>query len=409
MNFKAEIIVKALEKVYRTYDYLKLPSIARSEHRNDLLRLHREDPGIERAIDEGFEWLCRAQDNSLSQDGGVASHYSLIDGWSTSYPETTGYIIPTMIDYGNLRRDESARERARKMLDWLVSIQLSCGGFQGGLVNSNPIVPVTFNTGQILLGLAKGVREFGNEYRTAMCRAADWLIQTQDPDGCWRKFPTPFAANGEKAYETHVAWGLLEAARVEPTKGYAEAALKNICWALSLERQNGWFNKCCLTDPTQPLTHTLGYVLRGLIEAYNFTKNTALLDASRRTANGLLTALSEDGFLPGRLNQNWQGTVTWNCLTGSTQVAICWLQLYQYTTDFRYRDAAYLVNNYIRRTMKVDGPSEIRGGIKGSFPVFGGYGTYQYLSWACKFFVDSHMLEIGEQKNIQSHSKLEDS
>ena len=72
------------------------------------------------------------------------------------------------------------------MLDWLVKIQLGNGGFQGGLIDSEPVVPVTFNTGQILLGLAAGVREFSDQYRLAMCRAADWLVRTQDSDGCWR-------------------------------------------------------------------------------------------------------------------------------------------------------------------------------------------------------------------------------
>jgi hypothetical protein len=41
----------------------------------------------------------------------------------------------------------------------------------------------------------------------------------------------------------------------------------------------------------------------------------------------------------------------------------------------------------------VDGPPEKRGGIKGSFPVDGSYGKFQYLNWACKFFIDSHLLE----------------
>ncbi len=36
---------------------------------------------------------------------------------------------------------------------------------------------------------------------------------------------------------------------------------------------------------------------------------------------------------------------------------------------------------------------DFRGGIKGSFPVNGAYGRYQYLNWAAKFFMDSLMLE----------------
>ena len=60
----------------------------------------------------------------------------------------------------------------------------------------------------------------------------------------------------------------------------------------------------------------------------------------------------------------------------------------------RYRDAAFAVNRYVRRTLKIDGPLETRGAIKGFFPVSGRYGTYQYLNWACKFFVDANMLEL---------------
>ena len=40
-------------------------------------------------------WLERAQD--ATQDGGVSGRYRLDSGWSSSYPETTGYIVPTFL------------------------------------------------------------------------------------------------------------------------------------------------------------------------------------------------------------------------------------------------------------------------------------------------------------------------
>jgi hypothetical protein len=181
------------------------------------------DPGPERVIEAGIIWLYRAQDCSASRDGGVARHYSLVSGWASSYPETTGYIVPTLIAYATLERNAEARRRARTMLDWLVSIQLPSGGYQGGCVDTDDRSPVTFNTGQILIGLAAGVEEFG-DYREPMQRAADWLLETQDRDGCWRRHPTPFAKPGGKAYETHVSWGLFEAERIAPQRGYADAA-----------------------------------------------------------------------------------------------------------------------------------------------------------------------------------------
>ena len=387
--------------------FLKLPPEAKAEYRLDRSGLSPDDPGIDRVIETAVAWIGRAQDDSSSRDGGVAHNFSLIDGWSKSYPETTGYIVPTMIAVAKLLGDETARQRAIRMLDWLTSIQFPDGSFPGGIIDEKPIVPVAFNTGQILLGLAVGARELGEQYREAMQKAADWLTRIQDADGCWRKHSSPFAISGERAYDTHIAWGLIEAAREEPGSPYADAALANIHWVLNLQHDNGWFEKCCLSDPSQPLTHTLGYILRGVIEAYRFTDDENLLRSCQRTADGLLPAVREDGFLPGRLDSGWHGTVSWACLTGSVQIAICLLMLYRYTENIRYREAAYRLNQYVRRTIRTDGPPEILGGIKGSFPVNGEYGAYRYLNWACKFFIDSNMLEktIREGKD-QIHESM---
>jgi hypothetical protein len=390
----ARAVKRALARSVR---YLKLPRSARRERRTDLAGLPPTDPGPERVIVEGVAWLGRAQDFSSTRDGGVARHYSLLSGWAPSYPETTGYIIPTLLDFARWRggaEGEGARRRARRMLDWLVAIQLPGGGFQGGTVGAKPVVPVTFNTGQILLGLAAGVREFGESYLPAMHRAASWLVQTQGPDGCWRKHPSPFAALGEKAYDTHVAWGLLEAARAAREPRYQAAALKNVRWALARQLPNGWFDDCCLEDRARPMTHALGYVLRGVVEAHRCTGDADLLAAARRTADGLLTALAGDGRLPGRLDRAWGSDTPWVCLTGSAQIALCWLLLAQATGDERYREAGFLVNRFVRRSVRLEGALEVRGGVKGSFPVHGDYGPYEYLNWACKFTIDANLLEL---------------
>jgi hypothetical protein len=386
----------------RLVEYLGLPKAARDERRRDLGGLPLEGLSLSQAIEEGVSWLCRAQDSSASGDGGVSRHYSLISGWAPSYPETTGYIIPTLLEYSRIRGDNAVRIRARRMLDWLVSIQLPEGGFQAGTIDSPLIIPVTFNTGQILLGLASGVREFGEPYREPMRRAADWLVMTQDSDGCWRRHTTPHAAPGEKTYETHVSWGVMEAARIQPNAAYVESALANVRWALKWQKDNGWMDRCCLTDPTRPLTHTLGYALRGILEAHRFSRDEVFLQSGQRMADGLLRVLDDDGFLPGRIGPDWRGTVHWACLTGSAQVAICWWMLFQDTGRPDYLDAARLATRYVRRTMRLEGSEGVRGGVKGSFPLTGEYGRYQYLNWACKFLVDACILEQYAQKSGSS-------
>ena len=58
-----------------------------------------------------------------------------------------------------------------------------------------------------------------------------------------------------------------------------------------------------------------------------------------------------------------------------------------------YRRAAMSVNSYVRRTIALEGLPDIVGGVKGSFPIDGDYGRWQYLNWACKFMIDSNMAE----------------
>lgn len=382
----------------------KLPPAAENEKRRDQLGLpHSTAPDPQVCTEAALAWLCRAQDQSASADGGVARDFSLVKGWATSYPETTGYIIPTVIELANRMDRDDLHQRARRMLDWCVAIQFPEGGFQGGKVDSTPCVPVTFNTGQILLGLSAGAVQYQDErYLRAMHLAAGWLRDTLDPDGCWRKHATPFAAAGEKSYETHVAWGLFEAERVAPGHGYGEAGLKQVDWALTKQAANGWFDSNCLTNPKAPLTHTIGYVLRGILEGHRLSNRSDLLQAARKVADGgLLAAIEPDGRLPGRLDAQWRGAADYVCLTGSAQIAHCLFLLHGITGESSYWRKGQQLMSYVRRTIALDGPENQRGGIKGSFPVNGDYGQWEYLNWAAKFFIDAQLLEvaIGEKQH----------
>lgn len=367
---------------------------ARAELQADKRGLAPHDPGREKVIAACTRWLCTAQDRSASQDGGVARDFSLQTGWATSYPETTGYIIPTIIAMARRNDDPDLHARARRMLDWCVAIQFPEGGFQGGKVDATPRVPVTFNTGQILIGLAAGAAEYRDpRYLDAMHRAAAWLRDSLDDDGCWRKHATPFAKPGEKAYETHVAWGLFEAERVAPGHGYGAAGLRQVDWALTKQQPNGWFASNCLNDPEHPLTHTIGYVLRGVLEAHLLSGRADLLQAAIRTADGVIPAVGPDGYLAGRLDHGFKPAVDYVCLTGSVQIAHCLFLLHRLTGEGRYLEVGRRLTAFVRRTVRFDGSLDTVGGIKGSFPVDGDYGKWEYLNWAAKFCIDANLLE----------------
>jgi len=170
--------VKPLLKPAQAWlDERALPDAAKAARDRDLSGAERSDPGGEACIAAALNWLATAQRRALNGQGGVARDYSHTTGWATEYPETTGYIVPTILDQAHRRMDSALERRAIKMLDWLVSIQFAEGGFQGGTIGQEPKVPVTFNTGQILLGLAAGAQEYGAAYLPAMRKAANWLVR----------------------------------------------------------------------------------------------------------------------------------------------------------------------------------------------------------------------------------------
>jgi hypothetical protein len=118
-------------------------------------------------LDAAIQWICRAQD--ASGDGGVARSYSIVynpyfkrKGWIPSYPETTGYIIPTLFDYARMTRRQDLMDRAVRMTDWECEVQMDSGAVQGGTIDQKQ-TPAIFNTGQVIFGWLRTYRETGNE------------------------------------------------------------------------------------------------------------------------------------------------------------------------------------------------------------------------------------------------------
>src|SRR2546422_11092945 len=113
-----------------------------------------------------IEWLVRAQD--ATPDDGASRAFSLAwrpyfgrGGWQPSYPETTGYIIPTL--YAAARRLGRAElaAPAGRAARWEIEVQLPTGAVRGGGIGA-PESPAGFNTGQVLLGWLAASEETGH-------------------------------------------------------------------------------------------------------------------------------------------------------------------------------------------------------------------------------------------------------
>jgi uncharacterized protein YyaL (SSP411 family) len=346
----------------------------------------------ERHVREAAEWLTRAQDAGTNR--GVSYGVDFGGPWEESYPETTGYIIPTFLKLAHYYKDESFAARAIEMGRWESAVQMDSGAVMGGRLNSNP-TPAVFNTGMVLLGwTALYERTADPMFLESLRRATDWLCGLQEPNGEWRRGNSQFANPNITVYNVKAAWGLCEAGRVAGIPAAIEGAVRNAEFCVSRQLPNGWFRDCCLVDANQPLLHTLAYAMQGLIGIGVAANRQDFVLAARRTADGLMGLMDHDGFIPGCIGPDFRGTVDWCCLTGTAQSAFVWGRLFQLTGDARYREAMHRATGYLMRHHDVDNPDpRLRGGVPGSWPVWGAYGRLKILNWATNFFVEALVLQ----------------
>lgn len=346
-------------------------------------------------LDAAIGWLKRAQD--VTGNGGVAQTYLIRSRrWAPAYPETTGYIIPTFYRYAAIAGDEDARVRAKRMADWEIEIQHPTGGVLAGALGDSDR-PTIFNTGQVIFGWARAFEEEGDErYREAAVKAANWLIEVMDADGCWRKFGSPMTGKHVNTYNTRTAWSLARVYDITGDRSYLNAAVRNAEWALTQRNAVGWLAQNCLQDSSQPFTHTIAYAMRGLLEIGEASGRSNLLAAAQTIGDAMIAALPANGKLQGRFDDGWHPTVGWSCLTGDCQLAINWGRLYQISGDKKYRDATSRILEFVKMTQHLTDrgadPASV-GGIKGSHPVNGGYHPWQYPNWATKFYADALMMD----------------
>ena len=352
--------------------------------------LKRRHPAYdnEKHIKGAMEWMSYAQ--KQNNDGGVSAMYSLFEGWHPSYIETTGYIIPTFLNYAEISKNFIYKKEAIEMADFELRSQLASGAFPGGGKKDTPIV---FNTGQVLFGLCRVYEETKDEkYRKAAQKAADWLLSVMDEDGCWRKNDY---LNHIHTYNTRTSHALLCACKISGNKAYQKAAEKNIDWALTQQLENGWLQNNGFYPQQEPLVHTIAYSIIGILEAAINSRKKKYLEAAIKAATALMHAQREDGSLQGSFNKEWKSSVKWSCLTGNSQMSIIWQKLFLATKRKEFLDAAKKSNEYMKTVQNLASSNPgIRGGIPGAFPIYGWYAPFCFPNWAAKFFVDALMLEL---------------
>ncbi|AKU13574.1 hypothetical protein AzCIB_3681 [Azoarcus sp. CIB] len=344
-------------------------------------------------LQAAIDWLCRAQDVRMreSDAGGVSAGWSFEDGWLPGYPETTGYIIETFIAAAEVLERPELLERARRMIDWEMSLQHEDGAFPGhfGEPGSQPVI---FNTGQIMHGMIAGAVSLQRtECLDAAVHAGWWLIRQQDSDGCFRRSEH----NGvPHVYNTRAIWALVATGLLSGEKGLVDGARRNLDWALTQQTECGWFRTNAFTAGQDPFTHTIAYAIRGFVECGALLDDERYLQAAERAARGMMGVLRDNGGLAGRYGDGWVTTCSYACVTGVAQMALNWLRLGQITGSCDFTAAARRAIGYVKRTQRLaDEDDIVRGAIPGSAPIWGDYSRFEFPNWAAKFFADALIMD----------------
>ncbi len=308
--------------------------------------------------------------------GGIVNNSNLPE----SYPEVTGYYIPTLMRWG-------FRDTAEAYGKWLCSIQHSDGAWYDTAGKD----PYVFDTAQILKGLL-AVRDRVAGADEAIRKGCDWILSNIDKNG---RVHTPskeeWGADGicSELIHLYCLSPLLEAAEVYGNRAYREAA----------ERAADYYITCHGEEIREFgfLSHFYAYVMEALCDI-------GREEIARESMRQMELLIDEKGYVPAYKDVNWV------CSTGMFQLAIVWFKLGDLSRGNKALSYAARLQNE-------------SGGWYGSYPVtddpraadrkeYPDYFADSEISWAVKYFLDAvyfkNKLEFENQAPLFSDAIAEE-
>jgi glycosyltransferase involved in cell wall biosynthesis len=367
-----------------------LVGVVRSGHLGAYLRSGATVTGRDACARVVMAWIGQAIEAGGGE--GASARYHVTHGWAGAYPEITGYLISTLLHYATAWNDSRLAEAAVRAGQWLARTRLPNGAICRKQWYPGNSVPSVFNTAQVIEGWCALARRpsadaSGAAQWIAFARTSgDWLLQEQDPTGIWIRN----AFNGiPHTYYARVAAPLARLAEVTGDDRYAAAGRRALDWILSQQTASGWFRLAGFAATEAPTTHTIGYVIEGLLQGGRLLSEPRYIESAEQAGRALLHVYNRSGHLPGRFSEDWGPRARWRCLTGEAQVAISWCLLGRLTGDTHYqRSAEAMAASLQRRVRIVPAWPEISGAIAGSSPPWGEYDPFGYPTHAAKFTLD---------------------
>ncbi len=314
---------------------------------------------------------------------GSSASRKITGQWAAAYPETTGYLIPTLVSAAEAFPQLGLIDIATKQLSYYVDLQNPDGSFPSQAKGSPPYV---FDTAQILLGLISlaSIVTPSDQALLLIRKTKNWLQNQLSHEGNFQDHN--FVSGYNPSYYSRIAWPLATAeviidSKVSPgTKQFIKLLSDRQTDALSFVDWSLYPNKLALT-------HNIAYTLRGLWECGELLNDKKLKKKVIYSLSKLSEVIQQHKQVAGRYDENWQGDYTFQCSTGNAQLALLYLLVFERTKKVSFLAIVSLLLKPLiaaQRRFSLN-----NGAIPSSIPVWGRYQRFQFSNWTQKFYIDA--------------------
>lgn len=357
------------------------------------------------ALQNIFQWIEASF--RATNDGGSSAYYTVGRGWKSSYPETTGYLIPTLYDYADYSQNSKWSDLANSAGSWLLSIQFENGAWQGGQVDSD-IGERVFNSAMILDGIIECYeRENDPKYLDSALKGLKWLVSCIGDDGVLSQHNISAGGSFDLLSLACMAraWQYLEGSEREDTLSEIR---RSVSAHLELQNANGWWKRSNFdySYPNTSLLHHLSYTLDGVLILSEILEDKSLEEVVLKSARKMLSMFEVNRKLPAFINEDWTpyfdlGDKQYSqCLTGYAQTSIVFIKLARLKSDKRFLNAAYKMIDILSSIgNRSFGQGGLDYGLAGSYPIFGNYQPFQIVNWAAKYHAESMLLLLNNSRS----------
>ena len=342
---------------------------------------------LQKGTASALNWLLRSI--NINKGNGSSAYFSRfrhpLRAWAPAYPETTGYVIETLINYHKFRNDERLWNAAISCADWLLDIQFENGAFTSLYVSTKK--PSIFNTAQILFGLRAIYLETKDEkYLIGLRKALQWLENQLTTEGEWES--GNYVEEYVPSYYTRVIWPMLlvyELIKKAPPEKIILAFEKLKQRVLPNFAIDSWG---FLPNKSAP-THTIAYTLRGFWECGIILNDEKAQTITKLGINKLIETIKTPAKIAGSYTTAWQGDYSYQCVTGNAQLSIIASLLFAKTGDLAYQNFAITLLGLVQEQQLSISLPNWRGSFPGSAPWWGNYMRFKFPNWAVKFYLDA--------------------